>query len=109
MPIVNRLPINANIDDEHYEVLVSRQTIGNSDTQQSNMQEHIVNQILANSVQKENLRHKLVHRNRDKQDEKNSTCTSYGRTVKKPDRLTYNQYITFHIPTVIAYMDMYYR
>ena len=29
MPIINRLPINSNNDDEHYEVLVNRQVKNN--------------------------------------------------------------------------------
>ena len=46
-----------------------------SDTQQSNMQEHIVNHIPANSEQKGNLKHIPVHRNRDKPDENTNTHT----------------------------------
>ena len=62
----------------------------NSDTQQSNMQEHIVNWISAHSEQEENPSHIPVHMNRDKPDENTNTCPFYGRIVKKPDRLTYH-------------------
>ena len=48
---------------------------GNIYTQQSNMEEHIVNWIPANNEQEENLRHIQVHRNRDKPDENAYTCT----------------------------------
>ena len=41
----------------------------NSDTQQSNMPEKIVDQIPANKEHEENLEHIPVHRNRDKPDD----------------------------------------
>ena len=77
----------------------------NSDTQQSNMQEHIVNWIPANSEWEKNLIHIPLHRNRDKPDENTNTYTQYERTVKKPDRLTYHKYIIAYILTDIGYMD----
>ena len=60
----------------------------NSDTQQSNMQEHIVNYIPANSQQEKNQRHIPDHRNSNKPDENTNTHTQYGRIVKKLDRVT---------------------
>ena len=47
----------------------------NSDTQQSNIEEHNLHQIPINSEQKPKLKHISVHGNRDKPDENTNTCT----------------------------------
>ena len=70
----------------------------NNDTQQNNMEEHVVNGIPANSEQEENLRHIPVHGNRDQPDENNNTNTQYGRIVEKPICPLLSLGYTFHTP-----------
>ena len=64
--------VTINCDKKRKEVTSVK---SNSDTEQSNMQVHVVNWIPANGEQKENPKHIPVHRNIDKQDENTNTCT----------------------------------
>ena len=77
--------VKVNCDKQRKEIM---SVTSKSDTQQSNMQEHIVNCMPAKNKKEESLRHTPVHRNREKPDENTNTCTQYGRIVKKQDRLT---------------------
>ena len=62
----------------------------NSDTQCSNMQEHIVNRIPASCEQEENPKQIPIHSNRAKSDENTNIQTCYGRISRKLHRLTYH-------------------
>ena len=53
------------------------------------MQEHIENRIPASSEQEEIPSHK----NKGNLDERINTQTHYGRISRKPNRLTYHQFI----------------
>ena len=62
----------------------------NNDTQLSNMQEHIVNRILASCENEENKKQIPIHKNIGKLDERTNTQSCYGRISRKPDILTYH-------------------
>ena len=75
---------------------VNRDTSENStsDTQPNNMQNKasrnsIPNWIVVNNEQKDNPNYMPFHSNHEEPNENTSTCTGYGRVVKRPDRLTY--------------------
>ena len=62
--------LTINLDKQRWE---DTSLNSNSDTQQSNMQEHIVNWIPANSAHEDNLRCISFHRKRDKPGENTNT------------------------------------
>ena len=64
-----------------------------TDTQQSNMQEHIINKIPVNGKQEENQKHIPIHPHRDKP-VKTLILKHIMKDIKKPDILIYSQNFT---------------
>ena len=61
-----------------------------SDTQNSNTQEHMINNVLNNQEQTGNIKQTRTNGNIDKPDESINTWTHYGRYSRTLDRLPYH-------------------